>query len=90
MRGFAVAVLVQVFQITLLQWGSFRMAYISSSRTRGSKSIRICSCPSCGHKVRFNAEHCGRCYEPTKPINRSRTWFLIFVAIIAAVVALVL
>lgn len=31
---------------------------------------RYFSCPSCSHKLRYGAAHCGSCYVPTPLWNR--------------------
>lgn len=72
------------------------MAYSSRSKAHHYGSYRPYSCSACGHKLRFGASNCGRCYEPTGLLNRRWIWatlgcfaltaFMIVVAVIVYVV----
>ena len=45
------------------------------------RKLRVFECAACGHKLRFGAENCGKCYTPT-PL-RNRIWTYAIAALIA-------
>ncbi|WP_323767940.1 zinc ribbon domain-containing protein [Marinovum sp.] len=42
---------------------------------------RLFRCPSCGHRLRFGATTCGKCYLPTPFYNRKLPFWLALLVI---------
>ena len=40
-----------------------------ASKTR--QPLRLISCKTCGHKLRFGASRCGQCWQPSPLINQT-------------------
>ncbi len=46
------------------------------------RSHRYFKCRYCNHKLRFGAQQCGSCYQPTQMINRVPTWTVLGLALV--------
>ena len=56
--------------------------------SRGIMPPRIFRC-SCGHKLKFGAVNCGKCYEPARIYNQTSFWWTtIVVSLVLAYLAL--
>lgn len=64
----------------LIRQNSTSLAPIPFSRSPYPRGIpvtrRLFRCSNCGHRLRFGAPVCGKCYHPTPMANRRLTYWL--------------
>lgn len=60
------------------------------NKTTGKQPLRLFSCATCNHKLRFGASRCGQCWQPAPLYNQTRVYVMAAGAVVAGVVYLYL
>lgn len=50
--------------------------------SNGRTPLRLFTCATCGHKLRFGASRCGQCWQPSPLYNQTRFYITLAGAVV--------